>query len=311
MRLVYVGLTLMSLTACGTDSSGPELLPGFEPGPPPQNGMQIILPIVRGLAPGSDNEMCTWTDKILDHDIDAKTLTAIQSAGAHHISVYTTTTKQPPGTTRTCTDDDMATFRFSAGSGGEGTGLVNEAPGDLVYRMHAGSQIVLNHHYINSTDKVIDAQSVLNVEFADPNSVRVPAGEMAIVDTNLNLPPGPSSVDISCTMKQDVKAWWAIPHMHAYGSHILYELVHNDTPQTLFDIAWDPSYMFQPPQIRKDPTAPMMIATGDRIHVHCDYNNTTPSSLTFGIEMCVGFISTVDDTNAGSLLCDAGDWGTF
>ena len=58
-------------------------------------------------------------------------------------------------------------------------------------------------------------------------------------------------------------------------------------------------------------TAPLIIAAGDKMHVHCEYNNTTSSDITFGIEMCVGFATTIDDQGLGNLDCDGGTWSDF
>ena len=309
-------LLLVVVAGCSSSPSQPAVdeLPAMKSilDPKPDNGYQIILPIVKGLQPGSDNEMCTWTDLVVDHDVDIRAVQAYQTVGGHHIAVYTTTKTQPPGTTRTCTDDDMATFRFTAASGSEGQNGKNEAPGDLIYRVPAGSQIVLNHHYINATTGVVDAQSAMNIWLADPNMTYRLSGSLAVVDTSLDLPPGPSTVDIHCTLPRDFKAWYFIPHMHAYGTRITVTHTTPTSSETLFDVdPWSPAFTFQPPELRKDPDAPLMLAKGDSLDVHCEWNNTTSSNMTFGIEMCVGFAEFVDDTGAGNLACDHGNWTGF
>jgi len=312
-------LILLSLVA-GCSSSAPQ--PGVEMLPElkavleakPANGYQVILPVVKDLQPGADNEICTWTDIVVDHDIDMRAVQAFQTTGGHHVVLYTTTKVQPAGTTRVCTDDDMTTFRFSAGSGGEGQYGKNEAPGDLVFRVPAGSQVVLNHHYINATTQVRDAQSAMNIWLADPGMQYRLSGSMAFVDTSLKIPPGNSSMDINCTMPRDIKAWYFIPHMHAYGTRITITHTTKATAavDTLFDIQqWSPSYTFHPPELRKDPDAPMVLASGDQLNVHCEWDNTTSSNMTFGIEMCVGFSEFVDDAGVGNIACNAGQWGDF
>ena len=308
-------LTLLMVAGCSSSSQPavdelPELKTILEP--KPANGYQIILPVVKGLQPGSDTEMCTWTNLTVDHDVDVRAVQAFQTTGGHHVVLYTTTKTQPAGTTRVCTDDDMATFRFSAGSGGEGQYGKNEAPGNLVYRVPAGSQIVLNHHYINATQGVLDSQSAMNIWLADPGMTYRLSGSLAIVDTSLNIPPGASTMDIHCTMPRDFKAWYMIPHMHAYGTRITITHATPTTSETLFDVQpWDPSFTFHPPEMRKDPDAPLVLAQGDTLNVHCEWDNTTSSNMTFGIEMCVGFAEFVDDTNQGNLACDGGHWTDF
>jgi hypothetical protein len=309
---------LIACVAAGCGNAQPpptngQFLAGFTPPDAPQNGFQIVLPIVHDLQPGSDTEMCTWTNMIADKEIDVKAVQAYQSLTGHHVVLYTTKVQQPAGTTRVCTDDDMATFRFAAGAGGEGQAGLNQAPGDLVYVVPAGYQVVLNHHYINATSDVHDAQSVMNVYYADPGQKYVPSSSLVFVDTAMVVPPGgPSGLDINCTMQNPVNAWFAIPHMHAYGTHISVDHIHGGVTDNLFDVKWTPAYTFHPPAIRKeDPTQAIPFAVGDQVHVHCDWENDTTKSLTFGIEMCVFFAATVDANGTGNLACDSGAWGDF
>ena len=253
---------------CGNDAkTGPELLPGFTPPPAPTNGFQIILPIQHNLQPGSDNEICTWTDRILDADLDVKTVEAFQSEVGHHVVIYTTTVPQPAWTTRDCNGTDTVNFRFAAGSGGEGQGIKNTAPGNLVYRLAKGSQIVINHHYLNATSRVMDAQSAINVTLADPNTTHIPSGSMVFLNTDLHIPAmSPGSADVTCTMQRDINAWYFIPHMHRWGQHIVVERtpVGSATAEKMFDTDWNPEYTFHPPQITRDPSAPFALKTGDQ-----------------------------------------------
>ena len=54
-----------------------------------------------------------------------------------------------------------------------------------------------------------------------------------------------------------------------------------------------------------------MMHKGDQLRVHCDYNNTTSSALTFGLEMCIAYAETVDTASVGNMICDQGQWGSF
>jgi hypothetical protein len=246
MRIVtcFVSATLL---ACGVDSptqpDGPEILPNLKVPPKPENGIQVITPIFRGIAPSSDNEVCTWTDAVFDQTTDVRKSQAFQTEpGGHHVVAYYTTIKQPPGTQRICQDTDMATFRLLAG-GGEG--IVNEAPGNLVYRIPAGAQLVLNHHYLNTTDQTLDGQSGVNLEFAGPGSY-VPSGNLAIVDTSLDVQPGAYRTTIHCAFDRDFKLWYLIPHMHQWGVNEKVDLTRGGVTAHLFDTTWDPACAFHP-----------------------------------------------------------------
>lgn len=302
----WVVLALVA-TGCG-GSSGSMLI---DPGPPPANGLQIVLPVIKDVQPGTDNEYCTWTNVIADHDLYVKSVEGFQSLSGHHIVVYKTQKMQPPGTTRICTDEDMTNLRFVAGAGGEGIKDINQAPGDLAFTIEKGSQIVINHHYINASPTAHDVQSAVDLNFADPGAHIIPAGAMAIVDTNLHLDPGQPSVDIDCTMQKAVKVWYSIPHMHAYGLDITVDHTANGQTTRLFDTPWNPTYTFHPPVHEVDPSQAELFNVGDNVHVHCVWDNTTGGQLTFGIEMCVFFAQTVDDSGVGSIACDQGNWTSF
>jgi len=310
MRRIILMLSLVA----GCSSSAPKVqtLPDLVLDPKPTNGYQIILPIVKDIQPAQDTEYCTWTDLILDHDIDIRTIQGYQTLGGHHVGLFSTDKHQDPGTTRKCTDDDMATFRFSAASGAEGQDGKNQAPGDLVFHIAAGSQIVLNHHYINATTQAHDAQSAINIWLADPGVKYTPSGSIALINTGMRLPPGPSTLDIDCTMPNDFAIWYAIPHMHEYGTRITIQHTSGTVTDTLFDVQqWTPAYTFHPPVFEVDPTQALQVKAGDKMHVRCEWNNTTQTDLTFGLEMCVGFYQTVDTVGLGNMDCNDGQWGTF
>ena len=309
-------LVVALVAGCHSSSSTPSvpMLPELKSilEPKPANGYQILLPIATALAPGADNELCTWTDVVIDHDVDIRSVQGFQTSGGHHVILFSTSKTQPPGTTRTCSDDDMATFRFAAGAGGEGQTSKNEAPGNLVFRIPAGSQFVINHHYINATPQVRDAQSAINIAVADAGTTYVPSGALTWLNTAMRIPPGNNAVDISCTMKNDARVWSIFPHMHTYGTRITIQQTTASATSTLFDVQqWSPEYQFHPPAIFKDVNDPLVISKGDVMHVRCEYANTTPNDITFGVEMCVGFANTIDGQGLGNLDCDNGMWGTF
>ncbi len=302
---------LLVLVGCGTDVQVlPDLLPSLNPEPPPQGGFQLITPVVDNLAPGSDTEMCTWTEMITTKTLDVRWTQGYQSTPAgHHIVLYYTMIHQPPGTQRVCTDADMATFRIISGNGEAGERMI--APGNLVYRIPAGAQIVMNHHWLNTTDQTVQGQAVINIKPADAGKSYTPSGNTAILDTSLDIQPGHQTLDIHCNFERQMKMWFLVPHEHQWGSHMSIKLTRAGVQETPFDLDWAPSYTFHPPELRHDPADPMTINPGDGIDVHCEWNNDTGHELLFGPEMCVAFGQFVDDQGLGNLQCDRGQWGDF
>ena len=312
MRRILVVAVLVA--GCHNSSTSVPIMPELQMKLPakPANGYQIVLPIEKALTPATDIEVCTWTDLILDKDIDIRAIEGYQTVGGHHVALFSTMKTQPAWTSRKCTDDDMATFRFSAASGAEGQGGLNQAPGNLVFHVPAGSQIVHNHHYINATGMTRDAQSAINIWLGDAGVAYTPSGSIALINTNMMLPLGPSTLDIDCTAPNDFAVWYAIPHMHEYGTRITITHTSGTTTDTLFDVQqWTPAFTFHPPAFTVDPSMAMQIKAGDNMHVRCEWNNTAGKELNFGLEMCVGFFQTVDLASLGNMDCNNGDWGHF
>jgi hypothetical protein len=302
-----VGMTLLG---CGTESgTGPEILPELEVPPVPENGLQLITPPFDNIEAGQDYEVCTWTDAIFKETTDVKSTLGYQTEPpGHHAILFYTMDKQPPGTQRVCTDTDMASFRYLTGNGANG--IVNAAPGDLVFRIPEGAQLVVNQHFLNASDEVLRGQSVINVNFAGAGNW-IPSGSAAFVDTALEVGMGETTQEMHCTIDRQFKLWYLIPHQHRWGTHIKVDLTIGGEKKNYFDLPWQEQYTFHPPEMRLDPTAPLTLNPGDKMDVACSWKNDEGRTLPFGFEMCVVFGQFVDDQGIGSWACDGGRWTEF
>lgn len=311
LALVAAALAF-SGSACSASSSGgvdPRIqVAGLNPTPPDANGFQLILPKVTNLQPGDSDEYCTWTDKILDQDINVKGTQSFQSPGGHHVVLFYTTKPKPAGTTRICTDDDMTSIRFGVGSE---TKVYTELPGDLAVRMPKGAQIVAQHHYINAGSTVLDAQSAINVTLSDPAKHVQQSSSVVVVDSNLRVPVGKAAVDLKCIVNRDYSVWMLLPHMHARGTYVRVEHISGGNTDTLFDVQWQPEFEFHAPRIVRDVSQAIQYKAGDELRVHCEWNNDTGKELSFGQEMCLAFGQTLDNDGIGNVACDGGQWTSF
>jgi len=306
-------VSIVFACACATqDATTVALLPGFElpAAPDPAVGTRFITPPTLGLEAGSNHEICSWTGIKFDHDIDIRLVKGYQYNVGHHIILFASKLNLPAGTQRECTDTDMASFRMVAATGAEG--LPSEAPGDLVYRLDAGMYVVLQEHYLNEGDNTVDSQSALDVMFAEPGHAYTPSHSIAFLNTDLDLKPGKNTLDVHCAMTEDVRGWYAIPHMHEWGTTFSASITSNGVTTPMFDaLPWVKEYMFSPPAKTWDIATPTTLHKDDTIDVHCEWNNTQTTDLHFGTEMCVFFLQTIDANNRGNLACDNGNWGTF
>jgi hypothetical protein len=324
----FGGAVLLAvMAACSSGSGGGgsspatqqsvALMSGFNPGPAPDpsQGFQIILPIVTDIQPGGSYEYCTDTSMILQQDAWVDATQGYQSETGHHVIFFYTMNPVAPGT-HLCAADEMGEFQFGLPAGGGPNSTKFTAPGNLAVHLPAGAQIIVNHHYLNaSATPVAEAQSALNVYYTDPTVPHTPSSMMVILNSSMTVPTGASTYTEDCTINQTYEAWMQVPHMHAWGTHITI----TDTPASgaapaqLFNMDWQADYAFDLNSVATSeaPTAPFVFNKGDKIHIECDYLNTTGAEITFGTEMCVMANFTVDPNNIGSMSCDGGQWGSF
>jgi hypothetical protein len=311
MKTIYFALA-MSLTGCGgTDdpAAGPEVLPALTVPAPPANGVQVLTPIFEDIQPGTDYEVCAWTDQIFESETDVRSTLAYQTEPpGHHVVLFYTLDKQPAGTQRECTDTDMASFRYLTGNGTNG--MVNEAPGDLVFRIPAGAQLVVNSHYLNAGDDVERGQGVINVNYADPGNY-TPTSSTAILNSDLEVQQGITTQRMHCSIQNELDLWYLIPHMHRWGKEIKVDITRSGVKERMFETVWSESFTFHPPEKRYDPAAPFTLKPGDSVDVECTWNNTESRTLPFGFEMCVVFGQYKDSRGLGNLACDDGYWTSF
>ncbi len=319
MRNAALSFLALTLAASGSacSSSGTATTPppdpriqvaGLAPTAPDVNGFQLILPKVTGMEPGKSYEYCTWTDKILDRDMNVKGTQSFQTSGGHHVVLFYTTKPRPAGTTRVCTDDDMTSIRF--GMGGEDKKF-SELPDDLAVTLPKGAQIVAQHHYINTGATPLEAQSAINIKLADPAKPIKKSSSVVVVDSNLRVPPGKSAVDLKCIVNREYSVWMLLPHMHTHGTRVEVNHTSGGDTKTLFNVAWTPEYEFHAPTIIRSVNDVIRYKAGDEIRVRCEYDNTTGKELSFGQEMCLAFGMTIDADGIGNVACDGGKWTTF
>ena len=133
-RVSMMGLALAACT--GDDGGGQELLAGFDPPAPGPGEIQLLSPIVRDIAPGTDITLCTYypLSAALPEAADVVKAAGYQSAlGAHHAILYQA--RQPrPVDTHECTEDDMVnSIPVAINAGGEGGAAAFDIPLTVVF----------------------------------------------------------------------------------------------------------------------------------------------------------------------------------
>lgn len=301
-----IALTCL-LAACGgapASDLGP-LLEGFTP--PAMNGGEIAIlsPIVTGIAPGADITLCSYLDRRFDVETDVTHHRVFQSpAGAHHVIVYAARQEQAPGT-HECTEEDMLNARLVASGGAEGVSL--DPPEGLTFRIPAGSQIMIQTHWINAGTKAIDGQAVAYLTAGPAVKTRQVLDLFNVFKLNFQIPPGRrDTVTTTCPIKRDLKLFSMTGHQHEWGTRVEIELLDGPSAQMLWANDWQPWFASNPPVNYYTADKPLVLKAGQQLKLTCTWNNTTDKDLMFPREMCVasGFYFPAD----GEIDCDDGVW---
>jgi hypothetical protein len=307
-RLTLLFLSVMAF-GCASSPSGDEvqLIDGFNPPPAPEGYKRYVAPAIHRLLPGQDLMFCQWIDVAPDEDVDIVDLQGYQTLTGHHVVLYSSSLKEPVGTSRECTTDDMVSVEFLGGVGGEGGGNASKLPDGLVFRQGKGRTLLANTHYLNATDQVMDVQSVLDVKTAAPSAAYTAAGMAVINYLDFQIPPNSASysVDAYCTWPRDTSLVMWSNHMHENGLTVVSDVKHADgTVESLAtDPSWRPEAAFNPTWTQWPLGSQRLIKAGDQTHIKCTWKNTGATMKRFPDEMCdgVGFYTESPEMS----VCDA------
>jgi hypothetical protein len=265
---------------------------GFDPGPPPDGFTRIDVPIMADLPPGSDTLYCQYVYGPLDHDVDILTVSGFQGTGGHHSVAYATSVIKPIGTSGPCEEEDNLAGGFLGGIGGEGESSA-QLPEGVGFRLPAGQMVMLNTHFLNTTNEIIDGHTVLDIEFADVDPSRKIASLFVNGNFSFDLPPLADTKAVAeCELPVGLDVIMFANHMHDYGSQVRTELTRagSDTPELIHeDPSWSYEMQFNAVVRQWDPEDPLVLAPGDKISTYCDWNNTSDETIAFPREMCIGF----------------------
>ena len=306
-QIAHLLTTIMLGAACSNGGGGPEVLTDLPILTPPPGGMAVFTPIIKNIPAGADVTYCTFTNVILDQPLLLHNTKGRQSNLGHHIILFSNPTPQPAKTV-SCDSADMESFRqVIGGGGGEGT-TVWAPPARVAALIPAGSQLVIQTHWINTTDRPHDAQGMIITEPATMMPDTIIAGSLAVVATSFRIPANQRfTASTECELKQDKSFLMVIGHEHEWGTHVTLEhLPAGGTPVTLWDSAFNRDFTFNPPVNEYPLDAPLLVKMGDRLRVTCEWQNSTASPIEFPQEMCVLFGYTSDGE---TIQCVDGQWG--
>jgi len=276
---------------------------------PPAPGYQRLIPEPIEVAAGESNDWAQWVGGPLDQDYDVVDITGTQSRGGHHALLYSTTERQPEGFTRLWKDADQLTTRLMGGVGGEGGAKVVLPPG-VVFRVKKGSYLLMQTHYLNTSEEPIIGTTVLDLKLVPADPSHRLASIMANTTTGVDLAPGlASELDVTCQVQQDLHFIQVANHMHEHGTSMFTEFVDpsGKTHELKSDPQWSYEWALNPNFDAFPVDAPLHVPAGSMMKSRCTWNNMTDRPITFPAEMCVFFGFILNDAD---VYCDSGRWTT-
>jgi hypothetical protein len=283
MRCPLLVFGSLLVVACGSepvDLESDEPLPGYT---------RFTVPSI-WVEPGESGLWATWVAAPQDRALDIVDVQGTQSKGGHHALLYSTIDVQDVGMTRAWEESDQLTSRFIGGIGGEGA-EATKLPAGVVFRVPAGSALLIQTHYLNTSLERAKMDSTLDVKFVEAAPDAKVASLFSMTSLAIDVAPGGQSLEFECVLDEDIQLLMYANHMHELGLEARTKLVRDDgsSADIKIDPRWSYEWAFNPNFEHRTPEAPLVIEAGSMLRTACQWQNTGSRSVAFPDEMCVFF----------------------
>lgn len=212
----------------------------------------------------------------------------------HHVVLFESNFDEdeyPPGTVVDCTESDDVTMvdmdPIHINSGVEEGHTWLDLPDGMAIKLREGTPVVMQSHFINYTEDILVLQDAINLEVVPEAEVSTWAAAFAHTETDLDLPPGGSTVSFDCEWREDLHVLYMLGHMHEWGTAFSVDWTHADGTERVYEIAeWDPAFRDVPP-VNPYESGDFQVAAGDVFTTACTWDNTEDHHIVFPYEMCV------------------------
>jgi hypothetical protein len=299
----------LSALACGSESGEAPAASNVDP-PLPGEGVRRIELTAGNVPPGQEITLCEYLEPLAE-DLHVTRYETYQDSGGHHLALYKWLGEpKPAGLVEDCQSGEamgemlLALTPITAPE--DGPAYV-QFPERNALRLHAGTPLVAQYHYINTTAQPLPFRDVAHLTLADPADVDRIVHTYALGSTDFVIAPQQTTTEgFSCEIPFELTPILQLPHMHEYGSHFLSEVVSGTDERSLIEVVQWEAGMRDIPPIRDylSDAEPTVFRPGDQIRVFCTWDNPSPDELRFPLEMCASvayFWSDAED--AGDILC--------
>jgi hypothetical protein len=153
----------------------------------------------------------------------------------------------------------------------------------VAVRIEGGRSLMLQIHYLNTTDAPSLVDASVTFRLADPSTITAEAGTVMMVNQDLSIPVGgqPFTATKTCTMPADMHVLFVNSHMHTRGVHF--------EAETGGQVFYQTDQWNEPPGADLDPS--LDVEEGQIVEYSCTWINDTPDPIPWGLsaatqEMC-------------------------
>lgn len=282
-------------------SCGPSNTPWSYRRPPVASGDILLETPEFTVAAGAEITMCTYTAMDATSDVITRELRNYQGPGGHHVVLFYTTARQPPGV-HECSEDEMSNWRF-IGGGQESQESALTLPPGIGIKIPAGAQLVLQSHYLNTTGSAQRVRDALVIHRAAEGEVQNVVDSFNIYDPDLSIPPRSSyGRTLECAVEQDMKIVSVLGHTHTMGERVRLSIINGaGAERMIYNEAGGDRLQFSPPAYTFTENGGIALQRGDRFRLICDWMNTSNNTLEPPAEMCAALLYYYPAN--GALLC--------
>jgi Copper type II ascorbate-dependent monooxygenase, C-terminal domain len=293
----WAGPMADDLAAPSSDVGLQVAVPEYDPNDP--NARLLIV------QPGQEIFLCFYVT--IPNDIEIGGFRSWMTEGSsHHFILYQqNSATQPSGTINACSFGGTGTWLYGTSTPGQIVGM--DMPQGVGLPMSAGTQVMLNMHFINPGDTVIYPKMKVNILYA--KDIQYKAGVVVSFNRQINVPPatsdGPGTQTVSgtCHATAGSQFFQMATHTHKHGTTALIQLVHGDQTTELVHTGPASTYPAdQAPGTGTDYQHPgvgvwnapnfLTLAQGDYFTYSCSYENDSDTAVRVGQlaatnEMCM------------------------
>ena len=299
MRKFQISMTtlaLLTIAGCGDDPPAPVLAP-----PPDGQGVQIKM--TSTLEAGLETERCMFY-RVPAEGLYVNRQEVRYTPGSHHVLLYKTPYTEIPTTTiKGKTIDTQGVFDCgengatgdweilgTAGGAQDANGPpgIDGLPSDTALKLDGNSVLLVNAHYLNASDKPLDAEIYINLHTVPAAQVTREAGIFFLYNPFISVPGGSTSVAREvCPLSTSVTLVNAQSHMHSrgygYEAHLL-DANGTEVQELFSTTSWQAV-------VAKQMDPPVALSAGQMIDFHCKYRNNEGQTISQGRttrdEMCM------------------------